>query len=556
MKRMLALLVALIMAFSLFACSQDASNKDPEPSQPSAAPVTSTPEPSATEDEEDDIPLTDAEALGFPLADGDITLTWWWPLAQEVVTFIEDMNDNIVFRELQKLSGVNFEFITPSPVGIRETFNLLIAGQSYPDVFKTMIYYSGRTVKAVEDGVCIDPTDLMNKYAPNYITLINSADDYRRGCYTDDGRVLSFIEVHDRKQASWSGLLIRGDWLDEIGHEMPQTIDQLHDTLVEFKQFTGEAGPLQLGSTGVFPGNFLIGSLYSSSTFLKDPENPDKVTYGPMTEGYKEYLALMRQWYSERLLDQEFVTRTESNFPVTSLLSADKLGGYIGIYNQAGSFYYDTGVVQDPSFYLRLAPRPVKNIGDPIWAGMTQARIMNTEGGTISTDCKYPEIAIKLFDYFYSEDGALLCNYGVEGETFEYDENGQPWAKDIIVNNPEGMLFNGAQFRYLMHTGPHLWIQDREDLTATGEAAKYVDLWEIEYPGQLPGLSLPGDLSMELSGILVDINTLVEEFTVQTIMGLRDLESEWDEYVDKIKSMDIARAIEIQQTAYDNYLAR
>ena len=54
-----------------------------------------------------------------------------------------------------------------------------------------------------------------------------------------------------------------------------------------------------------------------------------------MTEGYKEYLALMRQWYSERLLDQEFVTRTESNFPVTSLLSADKLGGYIGIYNQA-----------------------------------------------------------------------------------------------------------------------------------------------------------------------------------------------------------------------------
>ena len=198
----------------------------------------------------------------------------------------------------------------------------------------------------------------------------------------------------------------------------------------------------------------------------------------------------------------------------------------------------------------------MKNIGDPIWAGMTQARIMNTEGGTISTDCKYPEIAIKLFDYFYSEDGALLCNYGVEGETFEYDENGQPWAKDIIVNNPEGMLFNGAQFRYLMHTGPHLWIQDREDLTATGEAAKYVDLWEIEYPGQLPGLSLPGDLSMELSGILVDINTLVEEFTVQTIMGLRDLESEWDEYVDKIKSMDIARAIEIQQTAYDNYLAR
>ena len=167
----------------------------------------------------------------------------------------------------------------------------------------------------------------------------------------------------------------------------------------------------------------------------------------------------------------------------------------------------------------------------------------------------YPEIAIKLFDYFYSEDGALLCNYGVEGETFEYDENGQPWAKDIIVNNPEGMLFNGAQFRYLMHTGPHLWIQDREDLTAN-QPAKYVDLWEIEYPGQLPGLSLPGDLSMELSGILVDINTLVEEFTVQTIMGLRDLESEWDEYVDKIKSMDIARAIEIQQTAYDNYLAR
>ena len=274
-----------------------------------------------------------------------------------------------------------------------------------------------------------------------------------------------------------------------------------------------------------------------------------------MTEGYKEYLALMRQWYSERLLDQEFVTRTESNFPVTSLLSADKLGGYIGIYNQAGSFYYDTGVVQDPSFYLRLAPRPVKNIGDPIWAGMTQARIMNTEGGTISTDCKYPEIAIKLFDYFYSEDGALLCNYGVEGETFEYDENGQPWAKDIIVNNPEGAI------QWSPVPLPHAYgtssvIQDREDLTATGEAAKYVDLWEIEYPANYQDCHYPVTYRWSYQEFFVDINTLVEEFTVQTIMGLRDLESEWDEYVDKIKSMDIARAIEIQQTAYDNYLAR
>jgi putative aldouronate transport system substrate-binding protein len=68
----------------------------------------------------------------------------------------------------------------------------------------------------------------------------------------------------------------------------------------------------------------------------------------------------------------------------------------------------------------------------------------------------------------------------------------------------------------------------------------------------MPPVSPTSDESAEYSSIMNDINTLISENVVKFITGQRPI-SEFDAFIDQIKSMNIDRAVEIQQAALDRY---
>ena len=68
--------------------------------------------------------------------------------------------------------------------------------------------------------------------------------------------------------------------------------------------------------------------------------------------------------------------------------------------------------------------------------------------------------------------------------------------------------------------------------------------------------ALTADEGNEYNTIFVDIETYVQEMTVQFIMGTMDIDSNWDNYVSTIESMNIARCIEIKQASVDRYLGK
>ena len=55
---------------------------------------------------------------------------------------------------------------------------------------------------------------------------------------------------------------------------------------------------------------------------------------------------------------------------------------------------------------------------------------------SVTTVCQDPDVICRYIDYVYSEDGILLANYGVEGETFTY-QDGVPVLTDLVLNNPD-----------------------------------------------------------------------------------------------------------------------
>ena len=61
---------------------------------------------------------------------------------------------------------------------------------------------------------------------------------------------------------------------------------------------------------------------------------------------------------------------------------------------------------------------------------------------------------------------------------------------------------------------------------------------------------------MEIAMLEPNINAYREEMFVKFIMGTADLETEWDGYVEYLKTLGVERALEIRQAAVDRYNER
>lgn len=72
---------------------------------------------------------------------------------------------------------------------------------------------------------------------------------------------------------------------------------------------------------------------------------------------------------------------------------------------------------------------------------------------------------------------------------------------------------------------------------------------------QMPPVTMTAEEAQEFNQIMTDINTYTDEMKLKFIMGTESLDN-YSVFVDNISKMNIERAIELQQTAYDRYLNR
>ena len=83
------------------------------------------------------------------------------------------------------------------------------------------------------------------------------------------------------------------------------------------------------------------------------------------------------------------------------------------------------------------------------------------------------------------------------------------------------------------------------------------DIWFPENRGTAH--TCYGDMTVQKSEIYGakagDIGTYLEEMVPSFIMGQKDIDAEWDSFVEEQKNMSIQTVIDIYQKAYDAYWA-
>lgn len=577
-KKFLAMLLALAMLTALFtACgSKPASSAAPsEPSQAAEAPPAedkapseqapaeeaSAPEASSAEDAAPSSwPANPLGNVDLPLTDDPVTVTMWMGVNPNVLKITEDIgNDCALWNELASRTGVNLEFTVVNPDTESEKFNLMVASNDLSDIISnaTTLYTNGGEA-AVADEILIDHLPyLTEELTPQICKLMEEYPDAVPEALTESGWLAGMPQLSMQTETTQTfGPMIRKDWLDELGLDVPETYDELHDVLVAFKEKKGADAPLLLNyaatgiNNGMVEGYGIFGLVADAAMSEPYYQVDDTVMYGPIQPEFKEYLTMIHDWYQEGLIWQDFMSYTDFQNPPTDVILADR----------AGVFYAEVtyiATLEDASntegFELVAIPDFVRNSGDTIPFKEERAYAASTPW-SISTQCECPELLMQWCNYMYTDEGALLCNYGIEGESFEYNENNVPVFTDLVLNNPD-MSTTVALFMYCLDRGPFYRDETREQSGYTQAQKDASGIWQsnMVVGRGIGSTALNTEESSEVNQFYGDIKTYIEQSVLEFIIGNRDL-AEFDQYVSHIEGMGIDEVTACYQDAYQRYL--
>ena len=592
----LALFLALAMMLGLFtACGGSAQSTSPADSQAASASSPEIAEDAAAEPAEEEsapadtagsqaeaqesaepeepeelVPAGLSDAPGasmttsntelYPL-DTDVTLTYWGAIDTNNLNYLKDgdIRNHHSWQVAQEQIGVSVDCYFESMMTAGEKASVLIAAGDLYDIMPGFTsYYPGGGEKALEDGYLYNALDYED-YVPNYLDLVRSDPDVYARVVTDEGSMPCLYHLVDRQVGPGNGSYVRKDWLDALGLDVPVTIEDWENTLLAFKDAYDPKYPYLLDYSGFNSGHAIVSAYgVAASNFAEmNVDNPwyqidGKVYYGMNTDGLKEYLTLMHKWYEEGLISTDFTSFFA--FEVAPDFN-DAAANDAGIWN--GFETIDTRwneVAKDPNFEQLPITDPVLKEGDTLhFSGRTS--MVDRPAYVVTTSCDNPEIAFAFCNYWYTYDGYVLCNFGLEGEGMEINEKGLPQYTDMVLNPEEGMTVSMAQFLYSVNFMSGLYDMNRAVSYDIGCRPVWGSNRDNAYDLPYSNLSLTADESSEYNTIMSDINTFVSERVIRFITGEADL-AEWDSFVAQISDMDIETATGILQDAYDRYLAR
>jgi putative aldouronate transport system substrate-binding protein len=540
-------LVVLLLAVGLmgWAAGTTESNTKSAPAAPAAA---------ATVAKGEAITYEGKVTGCLPLVDKPITLTYWVPFKEDTAKIMSSFAEIEMFKVMAKKTGITLKFIHPPLKQEAENFKLMVASRDYPDIveltYQKADLYPGGPDQAIKDGVFLRLNELVDQYAPNYKAIMKFSPAMERSLKTDTGNLFAFQMIEKVVQPAYGGPAVRQDWLDDLGIATPQTMDDWYLMLKAFKEKKGATAPLLMEKNAGADGYFAFISAYGVIADFYRDETVAK--YGPVEEGFRQYLATMNKWYVEGLIDRDFLSwdgQTGAN--TLKKFSTGQAGAIETGFYSFGRYEITS---TDPKLKLVGVPYPALKKGDVVKMRQYNEHVRG-DPTFVTKASKYPVEAVKLLDYNYSDQGTLYCNYGVEGQSYTM-VNGKPQYTDFVKNNPAfpGSIVTTIACR---HEGPFIRDYARTYFSYKQNALDAMNLiWNGDQSGMMPKtLALTAEEGTRLSTIMSDIKTYVWEMMPKFIMGVEPM-GKFDAFVAQIKKMGIDDAIRIKQASLTRYFKR
>lgn len=570
-KRLLSLILAAILLVALVAgCAGKESTAPETPAEPaetveeSKAPAAEA-ETEAPEAPETDEPAVEGEEaqepqqeestqlppLSYPLTEEKATLTYWQAWPPFLSTFCSP-DENETFARLEEVTNVHLDMTVVDTETQSEKFNLMVAADECTDIMQgASKVYNGGTTKAIEDEVLVDLWPYVPEYMPDYYNHIMEDESIRRYMLDDEGQMGQIYGIYSEPFYMDQGNWIRQDFLDKVGLKMPNTLEEMETVLEAFKTELGVKQPVVLLANS--PQLDFLSTAYEAGTLAID----GKLVDNSLGENMKNYYKKMHEWFEKGYIYSDFMDNTYSQTkPPQDCVYEDEGGLYKEDVASISTYIQNH---TDPNFELRAVPQIKLTADQELHNCKIPYLVSEKYAMSISTHCEGEKLrlAMGMLNYFFTPDGEILGNFGIEGNTFYYKDDGEPMFTDFVMNHKLGM--QGAQSAFINPGIPCLVDLSVNELTYNDAQKEAVDVWISNFDGyeeSVPNYSLTTEESTTVATIQTDIQTYIEEMNLMFIMGEADIDATWDEYVATIKSLGYDTVQEVNQAAFERYLAK
>ena len=460
-----------------------------------------------------------------------------------------------VFKKAQELTNIKLKGVASKNQSDEvQSFNLMVSSGKIPDIIAYEL--TEMLEKFGVEGGLIPLEDLIDKNAPNIKKFWEENPRYKKDAVAANGHIYMIPNYNDYYNLSCSqGYYIRKDWLKKLGLEEPKTVEELYTVLKAFKEQDPNGNGKQDEVPLFLRGNVNRKLIMALTDIFKAEvtwyEKDNQPAFGPVQPEYKEAMKELAKWYKEGLIDQELFTRGLSS---RDYMLSNDLGGFTNDWFASTGSYNKKleNVIPGFNFSVILPPEYKGN------KQTTFARPTYMGGWGIGYTAKDPASIVKYFDFWYSEEGRRLWNFGIEGDTYTMVD-GKPQYTDKVLKNPEGknplavIRETGAQYRLGM-------FQDAEnekqwaDKEAVEAMELYVNNGVIKSP--MPVLKYTKEEMQELLKIEAQLRNITEEMAQIWILGIKDVDAEWDSYIKRLNDVGLEKSQKIQKKAYERFMAQ
>ncbi len=476
----------------------------------------------------------DLGGLKLPLVDENTKITWY------ATSDITNLNDSYVVKKIRAVTGIDLELIAvPLSASDNKKATILASG-NLPNIMAYTME-DAEDIASQNSLACIeDYLDILPNFRKNFVENEDNNWVFKTFALSD-GRLYSYYG-YDLQRDVNHGTLYRKDIFDKHGIPMWNNEEEFYQALKKLKELYPDSYPFVSKNADALYSKLAPSWGLSRTHEPYYNEEKKEWFYADTSPEFKAMLEYLKKLYDEKLIDPEFITRTQSSW---QQLMSQKNKAFV-TWDWIGRLEQFTELTSEsvPGYDLRY--------GNPIGPAQKIMELDQTAGGLFvaKKSDKIDEAAFKLMDFVASPAGKELITMGVEGETYEMGEDGfaeyYEFPGDIpTINELEekyGMFIQGVYLGFDRRSS-YFKFSEREQ-----EAQEF-----IKKPGMKldldPQLVFTPEENERRNSLVTDLKRASQEFSLKYIMG----NAKWEDWIAKAKSLNVDELVKIYNDAQKRY---
>jgi putative aldouronate transport system substrate-binding protein len=445
--------------------------------------------------------------------------------------------DNKIEQEIEKATNTELDIEWASANNYPDKFNVILASGELPDLMLAPDPFSPVFKQAAQQGAFWD----VSPYIDDYPNLKNGIEDIAWDLTQIDGA--NYGIPRPRPSEGETFFVLRKDWLDNVGLDVPTTSDELYEVMKAFVEddpnnngeddtngFAGYVNAEDMGNMGVFEG------IFTGVTGQWKDDNGELVHTAFLPET-REAIEFLTRAYEDGLIPEDFASLQNSQ--AQDMFKSGKAGM---TSEKAGALQevYDSLVKIDPDFeFTNLLPLTNVNGYNPAGPGLASVNVISKS---------VPEEKMKkilgMIDRWMEDDVFQLHRQGIEGIHHTVEDG------EVVIDTEKAQQDAIADHNQIVYVSDP-YASSVKDTFPDEAKELYKEIQDERAKTSVADISL-GLHSETAQTYLPELQKDLQDLKTKIILG-REPITAWDDFVAELEEdPDMQQMTEEMTEAYNN----